>query len=131
MARKDPEERRAYNKAYQEAHREELAAYHREYRATHRAEATARELRRRFGITLEDYDRMLEAQHGVCMICGRPPKHKRLAVDHNHKTGEPRSLLCDGCNRFVVFVLERFPNRIACAQAYLRGELTEPPPEPL
>jgi len=43
---------------------------------------------------------MLEAQHGLCAICLRPPKEgKRLAVDHNHKTGKVRGLLCWFCNK--------------------------------
>lgn len=45
---------------------------------------------------------MLEEQHGVCAICGKPetkPNAKYLAVDHDHKTGEVRGLLCNNCNR--------------------------------
>ena len=39
---------------------------------------------RLYGITLKDYERMLKEQKGVCAICGRPPKNRRLAVDHDH-----------------------------------------------
>lgn len=45
---------------------------------------------------------MLEAQEGVCAICGKPetkPNAKYLAVDHNHETGVIRGLLCNNCNR--------------------------------
>ena len=55
-------------------------------------------LRRSFGITAEDYNRTLEFQGGVCAICEEPPKKRRLAVDHDHKTGEIRGLLCWRCN---------------------------------
>lgn len=61
-----------------------------------------RYIEREFGIKYEDYDRMLEEQHGVCAICGKPetkPNAKYLAVDHNHETGEVRGLLCNNCNR--------------------------------
>lgn len=61
-----------------------------------------RYIEREFGIKYEDYDKMLEEQHGVCAICGKPetkPNAKYLAVDHNHETGEVRGLLCNNCNR--------------------------------
>lgn len=52
-----------------------------------------------FGISLEDYDLKLEEQKGVCAICGGLCKSgKRLAVDHDHKTGNIRDLLCGNCN---------------------------------
>jgi hypothetical protein len=42
---------------------------------------------------------MLAAQGGGCAICGAPPKTRRLHVDHDHKTGAVRGLLCYRCNR--------------------------------
>jgi len=55
------------------------------------------ELRRFYGMSLADYDAKLSAQHGGCAMCGR--KFKRsLCVDHCHKTGLLRGLLCTGCN---------------------------------
>ena len=51
------------------------------------------------GVTDEEYQRMLAAQAGGCAICGNPPKTKRLHVDHNHRTGRVRGLLCFRCNR--------------------------------
>jgi hypothetical protein len=58
-------------------------------------------LKNHFGITLADYDAMLERQGGGCAICGcrRSKNGKRLAVDHCHVTGDVRGLLCDNCNR--------------------------------
>ena len=56
-------------------------------------------LKRMFGISLEDYDLKLEQQKNVCAICGGLCKSgKRLAVDHDHKTGKIRDLLCGNCN---------------------------------
>ena len=59
-----------------------------------------------FGITLEDYDRMLAEQNGVCAICEQPEravhrkngKVKQLAIDHCHESGAVRGLLCSLCN---------------------------------
>lgn len=63
-------------------------------------------LKKWYGITLEDYDKMFEAQKGLCAICGNPETVKRkndtairrLAIDHDHRTGKIRGLLCGDCN---------------------------------
>lgn len=74
------------------------------------------------GFTAEAYDAMLEAQGGGCAICGNPPKSRRLHVDHDHKTGAVRGLLCHRCNRGLpTWVTERWLYKAA---AYLaRAEL--------
>ncbi len=59
----------------------------------------ASHLKRKFGLTLEQYDAMLEAQGGGCFICGRPPREDiSLHVDHDHSTGKVRGILCFRCN---------------------------------
>ena len=66
-------------------------------------------LKRQYGLSLEDYDRMLEQQGGVCAICHKPvvlvdPRSgavKRLSVDHDHETGKVRGLLCHKCNALL------------------------------
>lgn len=58
-------------------------------------------LKKNYGITLDDYDSMLEAQDGKCAICKRSdPGHNsgRFVVDHDHNTGAVRKLLCSPCN---------------------------------
>jgi len=57
-----------------------------------------RDLRINYGITLEQYEEMNEAQEGRCKICKQVPETMRLAVDRDHKTGEVRGLLCHRCN---------------------------------
>ena len=58
----------------------------------------------RYGITPQEYDQRLAAQEGVCAICGKYETAKQnghiraLAVDHDHKTGKVRGLLCHRCN---------------------------------
>lgn len=57
-----------------------------------------------FGLTLEEYDKMLKEQKGVCAICGKINKSgNRLSVDHNHLTGRVRGLLCTTCNSALGF----------------------------
>jgi hypothetical protein len=59
-------------------------------------------LKYRFNLTLEQYDKMYDAQDGVCKICkGVNKDGRRLAVDHDHKTGKIRGLLCVKCNRLL------------------------------
>jgi hypothetical protein len=59
-------------------------------------------LMRYFGITLAYYTAMNAAQGGVCAICRKPCKSGRqLAVDHDHKTGAVRALLCIPCNNGI------------------------------
>lgn len=56
-------------------------------------------LKRMFGMSVEEYDKKLDAQGGGCKICGLECiSGKRLAVDHNHTTGKIRDLLCNNCN---------------------------------
>jgi hypothetical protein len=51
------------------------------------------------GMWDDEYTALLESQGGGCAICGNPPKTRRLSVDHDHKTGAVRGLLCFRCNR--------------------------------
>lgn len=53
------------------------------------------------GLTEVEYQQMLERQGGVCAICKGPPvgRWKMFCVDHDHKTGENRGLLCSKCNQ--------------------------------
>ncbi len=56
-------------------------------------------LKARFGITVEDWDRMFAEQGGSCAICKtKDPGAIRFSVDHDHETGRVRALLCTTCN---------------------------------
>jgi len=68
--------------------------------------------RRKYGITLEDYNKLYSNQNGCCSICHRPQfeLEKTLSVDHDHITGKVRGLLCNGCNgRLAWFEKYKFP----------------------
>ena len=85
-------------------------------------------LRRTYGITIEDYNRMWEKQSGVCAICHRPPPlrknrngeilQQRLYVDHDHTLGTVRGLLCSSCNT-LLGVARDDPKLLERAAAYL------------
>lgn len=55
------------------------------------------------GLSMEDYQAMLAEQEGKCAICGEVEsgRFSRLAIDHDHATGEVRGLLCGRCNKAI------------------------------
>lgn len=61
-----------------------------------------RHLRVKYGLTEEQYENMVAYFDGRCYICGIVPKG-RLQVDHDHKTGEIRGLLCWLCNKWLSY----------------------------
>jgi len=82
--------------------------------------------RSRLGLTLDDYERLLAAQGGVCAICKRPPKQggRRLHVDHDHSTGSVRGLLCFICNRYILGKYATVAKLRAAADYLERGGVT-------
>ena len=64
-----------------------------------RNEAQEREIVKKYGITEDQYQQILKLQSGVCAICERHQRYRRLSIDHSHKTGKVRGLLCNFCNR--------------------------------
>jgi hypothetical protein len=74
-----------------------------------------------YGISLEEYDAMLDRQGGVCAICKRKPDEgKALFVDHCHVTGRVRGLLCGKCNSVLAFGNDD-PDILRAAIAYLQA----------
>jgi hypothetical protein len=65
-------------------------------------------LKKNYGLTLENYDNLFKFQSGYCLGCNRHQNqlNHKLNVDHNHITGKIRGLLCIGCNRALGFVEE-------------------------
>lgn len=58
-------------------------------------------LKNRYNITINDYDDLLKSQNGKCAVCESECPTRgdgRFCVDHNHKTGKVRGLLCSKCN---------------------------------
>jgi len=80
-----------------------------------------RGLKRNYNMTPEQYNEMLIAQDNRCKCCGRHKSEfkRRLHVDHDHTTGQVRSLLCTICNPLVGFAKERV-DRLEMAITYLK-----------
>lgn len=78
-----------------------------------------RHLVKKYGVTFDEYNRMLIEQNGCCAICNRPePTNRMLDVDHNHATGEVRGLLCTSCNRILGHAHDS-ADRLVAAANYL------------
>lgn len=81
-------------------------------------------LRNTYGISLVEYERLHEAQGGVCAICRQPETHVKrgsvvnLSVDHDHDSGRVRGLLCNNCNRGLGFLRDD-PSIVLSAAQYL------------
>lgn len=98
LKREAGESRRAFNARKWASRRERFPEYE-----------AGRSLKRKYGITAEDYARMLEEQDHACAICRQPEtatdwktrQPKNLAVDHCHETKKVRGLLCTRCNTSI------------------------------
>lgn len=84
---------------------EYMRSYQRKMRADNPRYFQDKDLQRHYGVGIEWYDAQYDAQGGVCAICGKPEtlviagKPVKLAVDHDHVTGQVRGLLCSDHNR--------------------------------
>ena len=82
-------------------------------------------LRRTYGISLEQYNTLLQKQRYRCKVCKRHECEfsTKLSVDHDHNTNEIRGLLCTYCNMYVVG-RHRDPTLLISAGRYLKGPYT-------
>lgn len=119
-----PQILKASQARYLEANRDQLNAKHREryrtdpeYRRRHQDRNRAARLRK-LGLTPEDWRDILDEQGGGCAICGRSPRVTKMVVDHDHKTGLVRGLLCGSCNKGLGMFRDR-PDLVAEAADYL------------
>ena len=109
-ALKSPSKKAEYRRKHYMDNREKYLTMERE-----------RSYRKLYGIGIADYDRMLSEQGGVCAICGTNEALKSnpgryFSVDHCHKTGAVRGLLCVACNH----LLGRFEKHETAIFKYLK-----------
>ncbi|MCI0349125.1 MAG: endonuclease VII domain-containing protein [Acidobacteriales bacterium] len=113
---------KAYAREYHAQNREQRNAQGRAW--YHKNKQHCAELRRAFvfGITQEQYEKMLRDQEGKCAVCRKvlpPSPSKAWGVDHNHETGLVRGILCIKCNGDVIATLDNV-ELLQEALAYLR-----------
>ena len=106
-----------------ERQREASRRHHekRKLRPEWRAYKNQAEMVRKYGLTMADFDALLEAQGGVCAICkgDRNGPGARFHVDHCHNSNKIRGLLCGRCNT-AIGLLQDDPTIAEAAAAYLR-----------
>lgn len=83
-----------------------------------------RNLKKRYGLSSEQYNVLLEQCNGQCNICKK--KDVKLCVDHDHNTNNIRGLLCNNCNRALGFFKDDIEN-LKRAMDYLNKEQTSDP----
>jgi hypothetical protein len=133
---KNPDAHKANYDDWRVANKEKRNEYARKWHAnkratdpkTHAKKVRRSILKRRYGITPEQYETMLAAQGGHCALCDRTPadeRFKHLSVDHCHGTGHVRGLLCMSCNQ-AIGKLGDDENGLLRALNYLRGSTNDP-----
>jgi Recombination endonuclease VII len=134
----NPERYRANKRAYYAANREKMRAQDKVYRISNRATRLARKkiwnaanrekvraywLKSTYGLSLDQYQKMLEAQGNKCAICHRSfIVCKKTCVDHCPKAGHVRGLLCSLCNQWLG-IIQDSPAAAARALKYLSREV--------
>lgn len=114
-------------KPLKEMSKDELREYKREcgrrsYSKLHKGNSDYlrnRNLKWNYNITLDDYNKIHNQQNGTCAICKESDPSGRLVVDHCHKTGKVRGLLCNRCNPGIGYFRED-EELLASAILYLR-----------
>ena len=102
---KNAEYQKQYYKKYREENLEKLNAYNKQWREENKEQdklvmETAR-LKRKYNLSRDEYEALLESQNNCCKICGTHGTENtqgKLYVDHCHTTGKVRGLLCMKCN---------------------------------
>lgn len=99
-ARRDPVKEKSRLKKYSEDNRNHISALQRRnYHAGGFLKDKFKHIKRKYGLSQEEYEAMLKSQDSVCAICRLPnTEGRRMSVDHNHANGKVRGLLCMTCN---------------------------------
>lgn len=108
---KNPEAFHAYQRRYYRANAEKIKADGRAWYAANPEKARAQKRKLKFGISESDFQKMLSDQSGACQICRfvfvvGAGRELIPHVDHCHKTGKVRGLLCTSCNKMLGFAKE-------------------------
>ena len=90
------------NKQYDRDNPEKKTARNKRYAASNSKKRREQGIKYRHGITTEQYNELLRIQNNCCAICGKDfaliTNIKNIHLDHDHKTGAIRSILCGKCN---------------------------------
>ena len=94
---------KSVQKRYYKSNKEEINVKTLSYQRKNPEKRRGYKLKLQYKTTLKEYQRLFELQGGKCAICGQDNSgcktKKSLCIDHDHKTGKIRGLLCDNCNK--------------------------------
>jgi len=102
--------------------KEKKIAYYKEYYKTHKKDLRYYVIQRKYSLTKDDFDKLLRDQNYRCAICNKPfnlPDTHNIYIDHNHRTGKVRGLLCPKCNSGIGY-FEDNPEYLDKAFKYLK-----------
>lgn len=124
---KNPQRHRDHCNKAKETNREKIRTWNRAYMERKRKENPEQialyqqrsHFKRNYGVTLKWRDKQIETQGNLCAICKQAPQQQGLAVDHCHKTGKVREMLCNHCNTGL-HRMEQDIEWFRAAEAYLR-----------
>ena len=108
LCRKDPTLPSSYSYECKECTVKRTTAYNKRNSSSVKSQY----LKRNYGISFEEFDRMLTEQGNACAVCGtldpggKRGRNKRFHVNHNSNTGNVRGLLCGNCNAALKYVKE-------------------------
>ena len=106
----NPERLKEIQRRWREKNRHKILTYQREYNSKNRERRIENgrdaNYKRKYRISLKEYEVFLKTQKGRCAICGGLPGKKKLSVDHHHLTGTVRGLLCRSCNLMIGFACD-------------------------
>lgn len=83
-----------------------------------------RNYKKRYDITIDQYNNLFKKQNGCCAICGKHQTEidRKLFIDHNHINGEVRGLLCQKCNFLISQAEDNYDTLIKAAE-YVRSKV--------
>jgi len=110
------------SKRYRKENREKINKTYRKYRKNHPEWCREQYLKNVYGITISQFNYMMETQGFKCAICGCGDWKGRWGtphIDHDHKTGVVRGILCHGCNLAIGAILDN-PETAESMSKYLK-----------
>lgn len=114
----DPVKRSISNKRYREHNRKIVQERFRKWAKSNPERIKNNKLKHYYGITLSDFNSLVKKQDEKCALC---KKKEKLVIDHNHKTGRIRGLLCKRCN-YLMAGVDWYYGQQAVIDVYLIGK---------
>ena len=114
-----------YYKKYYINHKNELSTYRKDYYYKHKEKEKVKmkkyRLKKQYELTISDFNNLLLAQNMRCAICNQPldlQNPNKVHIDHDHKTGKVRGVLCRDCNLAIGYLKDN-PEYTKRATEYL------------